>query len=171
MRHRGWHSASCSGRPAALRLCPGRRTRRLPPARRFVADDDARMRRQARSRAVGPEDGVARQQAPPSVIAGHVGTLAGAGLRQRRPGAADGDRRDEKSRTPAPDRWSCRPPPVGLSHQSIVVRHRFSVQWPENAKARRRRKCQITQAIQLFAEISAITAAVTCKSRPAPSRE
>jgi hypothetical protein len=36
------------------------------PHRRFVADDDARMRRQARSRAVGPDDGVARQQAPPS---------------------------------------------------------------------------------------------------------
>src|ERR1700687_4130263 len=56
---------------------------RSHPHRRFIADDDARMRRQARSRAVGPDDGIARQQSAPSVIAGHVHALAGAGLRQR----------------------------------------------------------------------------------------
>ncbi len=57
--------------------------------RRFVADDDARMRRgQARSRAVGPDDRVAGQHAAPSVIAGDVEPLAGAGLRHRRSGIA-----------------------------------------------------------------------------------
>src|SRR5260370_11743841 len=48
-----------------------------------MADDDARMRRQARSRAVGPDDRVSRQQTPPSVIAAHGIAFAGAGLRQR----------------------------------------------------------------------------------------
>src|SRR6266849_8500776 len=56
--------------------------------RRFMADDDARMRRQARSRAVGPDDRVARQQTAPSVIASHGVALAGAGLRQRGRSAA-----------------------------------------------------------------------------------
>ena len=56
---------------------------------RFVADDDARMRRgQARSRAVGPDDGVAREDAAPAVVAGHVDALAGAGLRHRRAGSS-----------------------------------------------------------------------------------
>src|SRR5882757_6573342 len=50
--------------------------------RRFVADDDARMRRdQARSRAVGPDDRFAGEDAAPSVIATHIDALTGAGLR------------------------------------------------------------------------------------------
>src|SRR5229473_3960180 len=41
----------------------------------------------------------------------------------------------------------------------------------QNRKARHSRQYQIIQPIQLFAEISAITPALTCKSRHAPSRE
>src|SRR5947208_12024540 len=41
----------------------------------------------------------------------------------------------------------------------------------QNRKARRSRQCQIIQPVQLFAEITAITAALTCKTRDAPSRE
>src|SRR5216684_6392353 len=41
----------------------------------------------------------------------------------------------------------------------------------QNRKARHSRQYQIIQPIQLFAEISAITSALTCKTRHAPSRE
>src|SRR5438034_11543738 len=41
----------------------------------------------------------------------------------------------------------------------------------QNRKARRSRQCQIIQPVQLFAEITAITAALTCKTRDAPSRQ
>src|SRR6266849_2686616 len=41
----------------------------------------------------------------------------------------------------------------------------------QNRKARHSRQYQIIQPIQLFAEISAITPALTCKTRHAPSRE
>src|SRR5437867_8939409 len=41
----------------------------------------------------------------------------------------------------------------------------------QNRKARRSRQCQINQPVQLFAEISAISAALTCKTRHAPSRQ
>src|SRR4051794_3986155 len=48
---------------------------------RFVADDDARMRRgQIRTRAIGPDDGVAREDPTPSVVATHIDALLGAGL-------------------------------------------------------------------------------------------
>src|SRR6266849_2585587 len=41
----------------------------------------------------------------------------------------------------------------------------------QNRKARHSRQYQIIQPIQLFAEISAITSALTFKTRHAPSRE
>src|SRR5207247_1817328 len=41
----------------------------------------------------------------------------------------------------------------------------------QNRKARRSRQCQIIQPVQLFAEITAITPALTCKTRDAPSRQ
>src|SRR5438876_3465661 len=41
----------------------------------------------------------------------------------------------------------------------------------QNRKARRSRQCQIIQPAQLFAEFTAITAALTCKTRDAPSRQ
>src|SRR4029453_14156558 len=41
----------------------------------------------------------------------------------------------------------------------------------QNQQARRPRQYQIIQPIQLVAEIPAITAALTCKTRHAPSRE
>src|SRR6266852_1151773 len=41
----------------------------------------------------------------------------------------------------------------------------------QNRKARHSRQYQIIQPIQLFAEISAMTPALTCKTRHAPSRE
>src|SRR5437773_2186500 len=41
--------------------------------RRLVADDDAWMRRgETRSRAVGPDDGIAREDAAPSVVTAHI---------------------------------------------------------------------------------------------------
>src|SRR5713226_6623923 len=41
----------------------------------------------------------------------------------------------------------------------------------QNRKARCSRRYQIIQPVQLFAEISAIAPALTCKTRHAPSRE
>ena len=62
---------------------------------RFVADDDAGVRRgQARARAVGPDDGIAREDAALAVVAAHIGALTGAGLRH---GGAGGAGRDGES--------------------------------------------------------------------------
>ena len=61
------------------------------------------MRRgQARPRAVGPDDRIAGQDAPPSVIAGDVDTLARAGLRHCRSCMARGHRghQDRKHQRP-----------------------------------------------------------------------
>ena len=89
-------SASCSG---ALGLSSG--TTPLPwPTNTpcpTITDDLLPMMTlgcgdEARSRAVGPDDRIAGQQAAPAVIAAHVGALAGAGLRQRRSGASRCDR-------------------------------------------------------------------------------
>src|SRR5437763_4780976 len=54
------------------------------------------MRRRARSVAVGPDDGIARQYAAPPVIAGDVVALTGADLRHCGGGAAEHGRGDQK---------------------------------------------------------------------------
>ncbi len=94
-------------------------------------------RRQARPRAVRPDDRIAGPDAAPAVIAADVDALTRAGLRQRRPGIARGDRghenRDHKRRIDghAALRWlGCR-----YRQSSPVTGFRLKAL---NAQARRR---------------------------------
>ncbi len=67
--------------------------------RRFVADDDARVRRgETRFRPVGPDDRVARKDAAPPVVARDVVALPGAALGARRAGKSEHDHGDGRDR-------------------------------------------------------------------------
>lgn len=59
--------------------------------RAFVADDHAWMRRRAGARPVRPDDGIARQNPAPPVVAAHIDALPGADLGQGWHGE-DGDK-------------------------------------------------------------------------------
>ena len=106
---------------------------------RFVADDDARMRRgQARAGAVGPDDRIAGEHAAPAVVAAHVDTLMGAGLRQCRRRAARQHRGYQNRERQRPIDGHVAPPPVELRPYSIVAADRLSVQRPATLKRLRK---------------------------------
>ena len=128
------------------------------------------MRRCARSRAVRPDDGIARQHAPPSVIAGHDLPLAVADLRQRGRRVRQSDRADENRK---------RQPPIGphVVLQALISQPYLSSPLTGSrfkgfrATPERSRKSTIALYFQTIVEMAGIAPAVTCKSPPAPSRE
>ena len=133
------------------------------------------MRRRARTRAVGPEDGIAGQQAPPSVIAAHHRPLAVADLRQC-------GRRAPKAIAPMRTaRASVRLVLISSSRRlisqpylsSLLTGSRFNGSRFTGFRATptRSRKSKIVLYFQSIVEMAGIAPAVTCKSAPAPSRE